>query len=477
MLASSRRPEPTRPLPAQAPLLGGRIRARPFRLCQLLRDADQLRRGRGVVGRQPLRTRATEAGDQRGSRIARRAGTGRVLEPLVSLALDDVEPVGLDPAAERDIAPLARELVGREHERPPAREALREMTGDRVAELERGATMAVDRLQIAPAERDATRSQLTVSSAPRGSSATTVPRSPLTTSSERSLRRSTTRSPTENAAPPTRSSSGAESAGRAHQRMRASVEVGDVDATVRDHQRAVGIARRPPVSDQALHGRASRPRRSRPGPRRSYASTASAAAPERTSASASRSHSAACRRFSVSSITGTRVSSPRNAPPAPSSGSWRWSPTRTSFASAARDALDELRQLARRHHRRLVDHEHRSPRPNVLSGRRRSCSSSAVTLVLGIPAPSSSSRAARRASAAPSTRRPLASHASRAAPSANVLPGARLPDDDGDARRLEHQAAHHRRLLVGDRRPPPERALDRSRSTREMRADRVPSSA
>ena len=45
---------------------------------------------------------------------------------------------------------------------------------------------------------------------------------------------------------------GAERAGGAHQRVRAPVEVGDVDAALGDHQRPAGVALRPPVRDQAL---------------------------------------------------------------------------------------------------------------------------------------------------------------------------------------------------------------------------------
>ena len=82
-------------------------------------------------------------------------------------------------------------------------------------------------------------------------------------------------------------------------------------------------------------------------------------------------------------------------------------------------------------------------------------------LVLSIPAPSSSSIAARRASAAPT-------HAvSAALPSLprrgerERLPGPGLPDHHGDPVAVEHEPPHHRRLLVRDRRPPLQRPLDR----------------
>lgn len=77
-----------------------------------------------------------------------------------------------------------------------------------------------------------------------------------------------------------------------------------------------------------------------------------------------------------------------------------------------------------------------------------------------MPAPSSSSRAARRASAAPGTRAPLDSHASRAAASACVLP-APPADDDRDAGAVLGEPAHHLNLLVGQGGPAPQRTLDR----------------
>jgi len=84
--------------------------------------------------------------------------------------------------------------------------------------------------------------------------------------------------------------------------------------------------------------------------------------------------------------------------------------------------------------------------------------SSAVTLVLGIPVLSSSSRAARLASAAPWTRRPLASHAWA---ERECLARAGLADDDRDAVAVLRQPPHHLDLLVSERRTPVEHPLER----------------
>ena len=84
--------------------------------------------------------------------------------------------------------------------------------------------------------------------------------------------------------------------------------------------------------------------------------------------------------------------------------------------------VDELGELARRDHRGLVDDQHRARRDRRQPDGARGPGAAPSRSCSGCPALSCSSRAARRASATPYTRRPLASHASRAAASANVLP-------------------------------------------------------
>jgi hypothetical protein len=77
-----------------------------------------------------------------------------------------------------------------------------------------------------------------------------------------------------------------------------------------------------------------------------------------------------------------------------------------------------------------------------------------------MPVLCSSWRAARRATAAPTTTRPLACHASVAPASAYVFAGAGLPDHHGNAIACEREPAHHLDLLAAQRRSSGQRALD-----------------
>ncbi len=102
--------------------------------------------------------------------LARFAGVGR-----------DVELVGLPPAAERGVRPLARHALVREHEGVVDGEALGDVTGDRVAVDQR--RIAVRGPSPGRPRRARTPLAASVDGEPRasGSTATTWPRSPLST--------------------------------------------------------------------------------------------------------------------------------------------------------------------------------------------------------------------------------------------------------------------------------------------------------
>ncbi len=88
------------------------------------------------------------------------------------------------------------------------------------------------------------------------------------------------------------------------------------------------------------------------------------------------------------------------------------------------DVPEQLRELAGREHPGLIHDEHAAVGESTAASR---SFSRAATLVLWMPAPSVSSLAARRATATPRTGYPASCHASRAAPSANVLPAPAFP--------------------------------------------------
>ena len=131
-----------------------------------------------VVG---LRALDRGASRSRGPPPARSAGAN---SSRSSVAVGDrVEAVALAAAAERAVAPLARDPVAGEHEGLLERQALGDVAGDRVAVLERG---AVTRLAVEVVRRRAGRAGRRARRRRRAAPArppVTMPRSPLATPS------------------------------------------------------------------------------------------------------------------------------------------------------------------------------------------------------------------------------------------------------------------------------------------------------
>ena len=154
------------------------------------------------VGGEGLRVGALQRRGEPLSGVATVGFGRRVLVAIVAASGDRVEPVALAAAAQRAVAPLARDVLAAEDEGLPERESLGDVAGDRVGVLERG-PVARSGVQVAGVEPDASGPAARRRRSRRaGSTSVTVPRSPLQTSRARSLRRSTTRSPAANPALP-----------------------------------------------------------------------------------------------------------------------------------------------------------------------------------------------------------------------------------------------------------------------------------
>ena len=196
---------------------------------------------------------------------------------------------------------------------------------------------------------------------------------------------------------------GTERARGTHQRMRPPVEVVDVDAALRDHHRAVEIARRPPVRHQALAQRVGVLADDDP------ARVARSAEPPRAPRRSRTSRSAVALPLGDLPAVLARARSPaadpcsaRNAPPAPIAAQLAVVADEHELdVEPARPARPAGRARGSGSMPASSTHEHRRGAAASTSGWRSSAWSSDATLVLGMPAPSSSSRAARRATAAP----------------------------------------------------------------------------
>ena len=95
----------------------------------------------GLVGRRQLAVGSFEPVDEVLERPQLPA-RGRELVARDRLADDRVHPVAQPPTAHRDIAPLAEQPIGPQHEGPIRRQALRDVAGHRVAVLNSGKAAA-----------------------------------------------------------------------------------------------------------------------------------------------------------------------------------------------------------------------------------------------------------------------------------------------------------------------------------------------
>ena len=265
------------------------------------------------------------------------------------------------------------------------RDPLRDMTGDRVPAGARGHARC--RVDVLPIEPDALPANLDIGGR-RHRRAATVAAIAVHDPEPAVVAPHHTRSPAANL--PAGGQLRAKRPGGAHQRVRPAVQVGDVDAAaMRDHHRAVGITRRPPVVDQPPPDRVRVLAR-----RRSGRGARSAAAPVGVAVAEQARIRLPCRRSAGGSREldrrQPRAPAPRTAA-RPDSGSWRSSPTRTSFARA-RSAWSTSWASVRVGSMPASSMTSTDRRGSRAIGRFRSSASSAAMLVTRDPAPSSSCR-------------------------------------------------------------------------------------
>ena len=168
------------------------------------------------------------------------------------MSVDGVELVALAAAAEGGVGPFAVGVVVDEHERRVARQALRDVGGDRVAVLQSGVACAGATLEERSRERP-----LTVADAQRQRFGGGVDRGDGAAVAVAHVQAAVVAAHDGPVSDGEAQPAGlelfvAQGSEGAHRAAGAGVELGDVAAVVGDHHRGVGIAGRLPVGDEPL---------------------------------------------------------------------------------------------------------------------------------------------------------------------------------------------------------------------------------